>query len=314
MLPFLYLLFSLLAFLQLRLAYKAGKKYGFPFLHYYYIYLIFFLACGFIKFIGSVFVLESFSDRIEESIVATQLALLIFPIFAMALYTMLHWISRLSEKTIPPWLKIGYWAVQSSLFAYMVLTKTVKPGDQSATSDRILSLSDNAQMIILVAIILLMFIPARRMRKKIKKQFIKSLGFIYLISFAVLEGHQELSDRFLAQDLLLYLAIAGGLYFCVNIPALIYILAFLRHHHKDLIEQPLSEDEMGKFCIAHDITPREKEIIESIVIGKSNKEIGKSLHISVQTVKNINYNLYKKIGIKNRIQLLNRIQEFKSAD
>ncbi len=41
------------------------------------------------------------------------------------------------------------------------------------------------------------------------------------------------------------------------------------------------------------ITPREKEVIESIIMGKGNKEIGKSLFISIQTVKNIDCKLYK---------------------
>lgn len=56
------------------------------------------------------------------------------------------------------------------------------------------------------------------------------------------------------------------------------------------------------------ITNREKEIIQLIFSGKSNKEIGEILYISVKTVKYHVYNIYRKLKIKNRIELINMIK------
>jgi DNA-binding CsgD family transcriptional regulator len=53
------------------------------------------------------------------------------------------------------------------------------------------------------------------------------------------------------------------------------------------------------------ITPREREIIELICRGKRNKEIADELFISLQTVKDHNYRIYKKLGVRNRVQLVN---------
>jgi DNA-binding NarL/FixJ family response regulator len=48
------------------------------------------------------------------------------------------------------------------------------------------------------------------------------------------------------------------------------------------------------------LTPRELEILESIAVGLSNKEIGKRLRISVSTVKNHVHNILEKLQVDHR--------------
>jgi len=55
------------------------------------------------------------------------------------------------------------------------------------------------------------------------------------------------------------------------------------------------------------ISKREREIIELILQGKSNKEIEDALFISFNTVKNHIYNLYQKLGVNSRGQLMHFI-------
>ncbi len=57
----------------------------------------------------------------------------------------------------------------------------------------------------------------------------------------------------------------------------------------------------------HKISKREREIMELIVAGKSNKEIEEQLFISVNTVKNHIYHLYQKLGINSRSQLMHLV-------
>jgi DNA-binding NarL/FixJ family response regulator len=57
----------------------------------------------------------------------------------------------------------------------------------------------------------------------------------------------------------------------------------------------------------YNITKREQEILRLIIDGKNNKQIEETLFISYHTVKNHVYNLYQKLGVKNRYELIHFI-------
>lgn len=57
----------------------------------------------------------------------------------------------------------------------------------------------------------------------------------------------------------------------------------------------------------HNISEREKQVLELIIKGKSNKEIEQELLISSHTVKNHIYSIFRKIGVQSRGQLINKI-------
>ncbi len=64
----------------------------------------------------------------------------------------------------------------------------------------------------------------------------------------------------------------------------------------------------------YQITMREQGIITLICRGKTNREIENALFISLQTVKNNIYNIFKKLKVKNRIELINFIRVQTSSE
>jgi len=56
-----------------------------------------------------------------------------------------------------------------------------------------------------------------------------------------------------------------------------------------------------------DLTKREEEILRLVLQGVRNKDIEKKLFISASTVRNHIYNIYQKLGVGNRLELINRI-------
>lgn len=58
----------------------------------------------------------------------------------------------------------------------------------------------------------------------------------------------------------------------------------------------------------HGISPRESEIVQLLLAGSTNAEIGEVLCISSSTVKNHVYNVYRKTGVRNRIELANLLR------
>jgi two-component system response regulator DegU len=73
---------------------------------------------------------------------------------------------------------------------------------------------------------------------------------------------------------------------------------------KRLAARIRTEAAMEQYLDKYDISQREREIVQLLLKGKSNKEIEDALFIAMGTVKNHVYNIYRKIGVKNRAQLL----------
>ncbi|WMJ89028.1 LuxR C-terminal-related transcriptional regulator [Anaerocolumna sp. MB42-C2] len=67
-------------------------------------------------------------------------------------------------------------------------------------------------------------------------------------------------------------------------------------------------EQMEEIFKNFNITNREREVINLLIEGHSYKSIGDKLVISLPTVKTHIYNIYKKLGIKNKIELINILQ------
>jgi len=92
-----------------------------------------------------------------------------------------------------------------------------------------------------------------------------------------------------------------------NFPALFYLAHFLRQRS---LERPFETGppDLNSVLAPLGISPREAEIVGLILKGFSNKEIAGSLFISLDTVKKHTYNIYRKLGVQNRVQLSYFIQ------
>ncbi len=68
-----------------------------------------------------------------------------------------------------------------------------------------------------------------------------------------------------------------------------------------------------QFASDYGITERELEIARCIADGYSNPEISEKLYISTNTVKNHIYNIYRKVGIKNRYELISILSQMQNS-
>lgn len=80
---------------------------------------------------------------------------------------------------------------------------------------------------------------------------------------------------------------------------------FLHYYHPT----SLALDELSEtFRSKYGITDREREIILKVIQGKSNADIAGELFISLATVKTHLHNIYTKIGVESRFDLLARVR------
>jgi DNA-binding CsgD family transcriptional regulator len=89
-----------------------------------------------------------------------------------------------------------------------------------------------------------------------------------------------------------------------------FIPLILRYHGilDSYIRTGEEEIDFDDFCRHYEISQREKEIIMELYKGRTNKEIADSLFISLQTVKDHTHRIYIKTGMRNRVELVNRIR------
>ena len=68
-------------------------------------------------------------------------------------------------------------------------------------------------------------------------------------------------------------------------------------------------DPLQKVSFKYELSEREVEVITHIRTGMTNKVIAEQLHISPRTVEKHVNNIYKKLKINNKVELINLIQE-----
>jgi len=66
----------------------------------------------------------------------------------------------------------------------------------------------------------------------------------------------------------------------------------------------LREEEVEARASIEQITPREREVLQSLAEGLSNKEIAAKLHMSVDTERTHMMNILNKLGVHSRLQAL----------
>ena len=90
----------------------------------------------------------------------------------------------------------------------------------------------------------------------------------------------------------------------MNVPGFFILRAWFRRWKTRVQDYRLPEN-LSKLKVKYNLSPREQEIISLVLYGNSNREIAHQVYVSLGTVKKHIYNVYKKIGVKNRLQLMN---------
>lgn len=78
--------------------------------------------------------------------------------------------------------------------------------------------------------------------------------------------------------------------------------------YADELEDKSDHDEPKPLAMAASISPREQEILYSLSVGLSNQEIAAQYSISTSTVKTHLENIYRKLGVNNRMQAIAKAQ------
>jgi LuxR family transcriptional regulator, maltose regulon positive regulatory protein len=80
--------------------------------------------------------------------------------------------------------------------------------------------------------------------------------------------------------------------------------AFAAEHHARAVQPG---DPVGAALLAEPLSPQEQRVLRLLDAGRSNPEIAEQLVVSVNTVKAHLKNIYRKLGVRNRMQAVQRV-------
>lgn len=294
------------------ISHKLVKQYGYKFLHYYFYYIIFFYVYGFLNYTGRLMVAQIFAQSTDTLHIASQVVgITALPVLIISLFFAISWTRELVEKRIPIALKSTYWTVQAVVvlaffYSVAILDKT----KDYSLAGPIFQVITAVEIFIILLILLQLYVSTRTLAGKHRKRLARNLGHIYLAAFLfmVITGQLLRIPFYIYPELLTLQIVVTLLFFFLNIPPLFYLNVFLKKHHGKQWYNPPDPARLANFYTRYDITSREQEIIDRIIKGKTNEEIGDELFISTKTVKNYVSNIYKKTGVKNRVQLTNLLK------
>jgi len=298
----LYFIAGLIVLTTLAVAYKLTKTYRTAFISYYFYYLLFFNLSNFLLRPVQFLIMDLLNLQ-PEQMIKFRIVLLIFvsaPIFIMGLYLMLKFAVGLVEKNLSPKFNVfffSYWGINVALKFYFSLyyLKTLN----SRPLEIIAFVSDLLSIVWLFSIIAFIIFQSKHITDPVKRNAIKTFGYIYFTCLAAF----NLDHLLHIHDTIHFM-----LSFAYVLPPLFYLAYFLKKYYREHPALPDKNTALTDLFSKYNISDREQEVIHLIGKGKTNQQIADSLFVSLQTIKQHNSNIYRKLNVKNRVQLCNYVR------
>lgn len=264
-------------------------------------------------------------DLLENGFpVYRDVGFLFISIFEIGLvYSMFRIFLAFREKELSPRIKKGVMAAVAVL-ALSYGVRMLLP--QHSASYRLLY---NIQtefwdsfMVVEIPILIAMLIHRKKFRDMSRKKVNSAFAYLYLSRYAILLFITALIIIFRTIGIFpeigipmprpAKLLIGMAIFMSFNIIPFVWFKYFFLDYAQSMLKFVEDRGILDTIYEKHNISKREQEILKLVLDGKSNKEIEDALFISYHTVKNHIYNLYQKLGVKNRHQLIHFITKFQN--
>ena len=227
---------------------------------------------------------------------------LAFPLMAVFSVLVIDFQLALAELPFPKLLKracLGYWGLlfigflsaEFRLIAYRDLRLT----------NRLMPFFNGAIIASGLGSALFVFFRARAGQDPRERRFVRTLSGYFFVTFLVF-GMLFYGPLHFDSD---WNVLARGL---LGFAYLLPPLAWLRGHFFETENALLTRlagagRPLDHWLGTRNLSPRERQIAASVLEGKSNKTIEQELFIGRRTVESHLYRIYRKLGVKNRLQL-----------
>jgi DNA-binding CsgD family transcriptional regulator/drug/metabolite transporter (DMT)-like permease len=232
------------------------------------------------------------------------------PLTALGFYFYLTFIAGILDEEISPVSRAAYILLWVVLFGILLMRIRFALQQTQTRLSQALSQASGAFIFVIpiAALAYLIFRAVRRTHSEEKKGLlalaaISLLGFI--LYFAGIQFSQAGSSSRWAAPLCLGAS---------DIAPILVLRKVLSRFGRPIRLQGFADPQMQRFQSHFLLSTREKEILDLLLKGKDNKNIEGELFISYNTVRNHVHNIYQKLGVSSRLQLMNLIRTWFEAN
>jgi DNA-binding CsgD family transcriptional regulator len=283
------------------------KKYQIEFLNGFFYYQILHFLFGLYGILGNIAVQQILLkfDLKESNIGVIALFFPFFgiPFIVAAWYLLMKMATELVNKKVHQFVAIGYFILATSAFlVYGRYMQKMPNVDYHSFSGKLIVVFCIIDLVVAGYFSSITIIHSFTEKMVSKRIYLIRCGLLVAALSVLRSTSMYFADYFLIIGLYFLL-----IYFAGNLSIILLTKVQLTAKSSDY--HTLSADIIDIF-LKYGISNREKEIIHEICKGKTNQQIADDLFISLQTVKDHTYNIFRKVDVKNRVQLTKIFNQF----
>mgnify|MGYP002640476061 CR=1 FL=1 len=298
------IIFLMAGMFSLLFTYQAYKSFPYRYLKTLFYYFVFYNCFEFVIISMKYFHLNIYDSSTMNisPVLSNAFYLILSATFIGRTVTMVQMVSGLLNGVLVPLVK--KWALPVVILGVLVVVIDIMffETDMELSLFQILMYTSAFVYFFEVPALIFMIYKARRAADNQYQKMLIILASLFLIRYVLLPG-----SHYLPEPINLFGGRITFLY--TNLIPLIWIKFYFLDYAKAQAKGKRYENVLAEIVEKYSISKRELEILKLILDGNSNREIKTKLFISYHTVKNHVYNLFQKLGVKSRYELMHFLQE-----
>jgi DNA-binding CsgD family transcriptional regulator len=250
---------------------------------------------------------QSFLNAANVFYYSYYLVLSVLTVFI--LYVFIELVLTLFKKNWPKKWRILYWIYFTGLILGQIVYSILNPEPEEISQYAFLLLAIALSFfLVCYVLVFLLYFRSKGFKTSAQRRLIQSFSLFLFLIFTVsfwLDAFQIFEVVTLEQ----YLLYKSAVIYVLNVVSLVKLKGFV----KTIFPQEMSPVGTDAFTERlfqkYKLTQRERQVVRLICCGKSGKDIENELFLSPHTIKEYIYRIYKKTGVKNRVQMVNLFRE-----
>jgi DNA-binding CsgD family transcriptional regulator len=288
------------------LALGLVKTYRYYFLSSYLGFLVAFNISGLLNLVTS----DLFSDMLtgipSQSLqpIYILFGLVAFPLWAVAFYFYMIFVMGILDEEISPAFRAGYVILWVVLFlGFLTRIQFSLKQTNSAVSRIVNIVLAPVTIAIPIALLAYLMIRAGRGSRAEGKKSLRIFAVVSIVCYILF-----LAAFFIVQAGPSFRWAVPLCLFAADISPVLSLRNVLRKYGRPIPLETFRDEGINRFRAMFQLSNREVEILDLLLKGKSNKDIERALFVSPHTVRNHVHNIYQKLGVGSRLQLMNFVR------